>query len=268
MPVLTATDLGATRIEVKNGNGIQDMARETRSSLLLEGFNVVDIGNHIDFGLEETVIAYRPEVAKVAKALAQKFFPKATLKEGGRLSQGADIRVSLGHDQPGDFNLARTHQAGPAAQASEPAATAEVMAKATPGKGLQNRAPHIAASSQPKLPDFLTAEELNQVRIELKNGNGIPGQAWEMGGHLALEGFTVVNVGNHKDFGLEQTVITYRPEASRVAQVLAKKFFPKATLEEEAQLPPWTDVRVSLGRDLLPGQTHQMAQGSPVTAVP
>jgi hypothetical protein len=96
--VLTARDLGETRIEVKNGNGIKDMARGTRSSLILEGFNVVDIGNHIDFGLEETVIAYRPEVAKVAKALAQKFFPKATLKEGGRLSQGADIRVSLGQN--------------------------------------------------------------------------------------------------------------------------------------------------------------------------
>jgi len=101
-PVLTVLDLEGTRIEVKNGNGIQDQARETRSRLFLEGFNVVDIGNHIDFGLDDTVISYRPESAKVARALVQKFFPGAKLEEGGKVSPGADIRVSLGRDQLDD----------------------------------------------------------------------------------------------------------------------------------------------------------------------
>ena len=88
-----------------------------------------------------------------------------------------------------------------------------------------------------------------------------------MGDHLALEGFTVINVGNNKNFGLEKTIIAYRPEAARVVQMLAKKFFPKATLEEEGTLPPWMDVRVSLGRDLVPGQA-QMAQESSGAALP
>jgi Flp pilus assembly protein TadD len=101
-PVLTVLDLEGTRIEVKNGNGIQDQARETRSLLSLEGFNVVAIGNHIDFGLEDTVITYRPESAKVARTLAQKFFPGAKLEAGGKVSPGADIRVSLGRDQLDD----------------------------------------------------------------------------------------------------------------------------------------------------------------------
>jgi Flp pilus assembly protein TadD len=96
--VLTATDLEDTRIEVKNGNGIQNQAREARSLLALEGFTVVGIGNHIDFGLEDTVIAYRPEAKKVARALVRKFFPSAKLEEGGKTSAGADIRVSLGRD--------------------------------------------------------------------------------------------------------------------------------------------------------------------------
>ena len=95
------------------------------------------------------------------------------------------------------------------------------------------------------------------MRIEIRNGNGIPGQAWEMGDH----------VGNNKNFGLEKTIIAYRPEAARVVQMLAKKFFPKATLEEEGTLPPWMDVRVSLGRDLVPGQA-QMAQESSAAALP
>ena len=241
--MLTVLDLEGTRIEVKNGSGIHDQARETRSRLSLEGFTVVGIGNHIDFGLEDTVIAYRPESAKVAQAMAQKFFPGAKLEQGGKLSPGADIRVSLGRDQRGDQNIA----AAPAVieeghkhkQATTPVAT---------------------------LPGYLTAQELN-LRIELRNGNGVTGQAWEMGGHLALEGFRVVNVANDRDFGLEKTVITYRPEAARVAQVIYKKFFPEANLQEEGTLPPWTDVRVSLGRDLISGHRH-LAQGYPGEAIP
>jgi Tfp pilus assembly protein PilF len=225
--VLTVMDLEGTRIEVKNGNGIQHQARETRSLLALEGFNVVGIGNHIDFGLEDTVIAYRPEAQKVAKALVRKFFPTAKLEEGGKITPGADIRVSLGRDQLDDQHLAATSH--------------------------EIDTGHKQAAS-PALPDYLTAQELNRVRVEVKNGNGVAGQAWEMGGHLALEGFRVVNIGNYKDLGLEKTVITYRPEASRVAQVLYKKFFPKANLQEVGTLPAWTDVQVSLGRDLIPIQ--------------
>ena len=52
-----------------------------------------------------------------------------------------------------------------------------------------------------------------------------------------------------------------------MAQALGKQFFPKATLVEEGKLPPWTDVRVSLGRDLIPGQA-QVAQAHPGAAVP
>jgi Tfp pilus assembly protein PilF len=240
-PVLTVLDLEGTRIEVKNGSGIHNQARETRSRLSLEGFTVAGIGNHLDFCLEDTTIAYRPESAKVAQALAQKFFPGAKLEQGGKLSPGMDIRVSLGRDQLNDQDIA----AAPAVieeghkQATTPVAT---------------------------LPGYLTAQELN-LRIELRNGNGVSGQAREMGGHLALEGFRVVNIANDRDFGLEKTVITYRPEAARVAQVIYKKFFPEANLQEEGTLPPWTDVRVSLGRDLISGHRH-LAQGSSGVAIP
>jgi Tfp pilus assembly protein PilF len=241
-PYLTVLDLGGTRIELKNGNGVQDQARETRRRLSLEGFNVVDIGNHIDFGLEKTVIAYRPESAKVAQALAQKFFQGAKLKKEGKLSAGADIRVSLGRDYVGDQNIA-----------------------AAPHKIDEG---HLQAASPPAaLPDYLTVQELSQVRIELKNGNGVKGQAWDIGGHLALEGFRVVNITNYKDFGLQKTVIAYRPEAARVAQALYKKFFPEANLQEEGTLPPWTDVRVSLGRDLIIDHRH-LAQGYTGEAIP
>jgi len=97
-PTLTALELIETEIELKNGNGIQNFARNTRTRLSLEGFNVVNIGNHIDFGLKETIIAYRSEAAPVAEVLAQKFFPAAKLEAGGKTSPRTDIRVSLGRD--------------------------------------------------------------------------------------------------------------------------------------------------------------------------
>jgi Tfp pilus assembly protein PilF len=97
-PFLTSLELHETRIELKNGNGVQNLARDARRLLALEGFTVVSIGNHLDFGLDQTIIAYRPEAARVAQALSHQFFPEAILQEDGKTSLHADIRVSLGRD--------------------------------------------------------------------------------------------------------------------------------------------------------------------------
>ena len=53
------------------------------------------------------------------------------------------------------------------------------------------------------------------------------------------------------DFALEHTVITHRPEVTQVAQTLADKIFPGATLQSEGPLASGVDVHVALGRDLL-----------------
>jgi tetratricopeptide (TPR) repeat protein len=240
-PLLMALDLEGTRIELKNGNGIHDQAREVRNRLSLEGFTVVGIGNHIDFGLEDTVIVYRPEAAKVAQALAQKFFPGAKLAQDGKMSPRADIRVSLGRDLAGEQHIA----------AAPP---------------VSNESHKMVLSPVAPRPDYLTAQELI-LRIEIRNGNGITDQARETGGRLTLEGFRVAHIANNKDFGLEKTVIAYRPEATRLARVLYKKYFPEANLQEEGTLPPWTDVRVSLGRDLISGHRH-LAQGYSGEVIP
>lgn len=255
-PILSVLDLTGTWIEVKNGNGIQDDAREARSLLSLEGFTVVGIGNHIDFGLEETVITYRPESAKVAKMLAAKYFPGAKLQKDGRLSREADIRVSLGRDRLAPQNIARATEDKKPAPKSASASPSQSPGTTASEKGAEDKAPRQAFAPPATPPDFLTAQELSQVRIELRNGNGLPDQAREMRGYLALEGFTVAAIGNHKDFGLEKTIIAYRPEGARVARILYKRYFPEAVLQEEAMLPPWTDVRVSLGRDLVSGLRH------------
>lgn len=252
---LSPEPLADIRIELKNGNGVKNYAREWRRRLTAEGFVVVDIGNHHDFGLEATTIAYRPEAARVARELAQKFFPQARLEEGGKISPQADIRVSLGHDRLG--------VSGPSAAApspSRPSAPPEANISATSeARSEKLPPPRLAAPSEARTSAFLTLPELTDIRIEIKNGNGVKNLAREWRRRLSEEGFTVVDIGNHHDFGLETTTIAYRPEAARVAQNLARKFFPQAKLQEDGKVSPQADVRLSLGLDLIP-QLQQVSQ--------
>jgi hypothetical protein len=94
----TAEELTANAIEIRNGTRTRDLARQTRSILSLEGFNVGMIGNHIDFGAESTVIYYRPEAEKVARALTSKVFPSARLTPDTRINHGMAIKIVLGRD--------------------------------------------------------------------------------------------------------------------------------------------------------------------------
>ena len=50
-----------TNIAILNGNGIHNLAQDTRSRLHLEGYKVVAINNFRDFGVDRTVICCRPE---------------------------------------------------------------------------------------------------------------------------------------------------------------------------------------------------------------
>jgi Tfp pilus assembly protein PilF len=95
---LTCPELVETAIEVRNGNGTPDLARGTRSSLELEGFTVVAIANHLDFGKEKTVVYYRPGAERVARTLSHKFFRDARMETGKKLADDVDIRIVLGHD--------------------------------------------------------------------------------------------------------------------------------------------------------------------------
>jgi Flp pilus assembly protein TadD len=95
---LTAKELMETNIAVINGNGAPDLARRTRSSLSLEGFNVVAIANYLDFGVDRTVIYYRPDSERVAAVLHHKFFPGAAIEPNLRLAANIDVKVILGRD--------------------------------------------------------------------------------------------------------------------------------------------------------------------------
>ena len=95
---LTVAERVDTAIEVRNGNGTKNLARKTRSLLCQEGFTVARIGNHVDFGAAKTMIYYRPEAEKVARAVGATVFPRAGLEPSLKLKKGMDIKILLGAD--------------------------------------------------------------------------------------------------------------------------------------------------------------------------
>ena len=95
---ITAGELMETSIAILNGNGIHNLAHDTRSRLSLEGYNVVAINNFRDFGVDRTVIYYRPDSEHVATILNQQFFPGAAREPSSRLADSIDVQVILGHD--------------------------------------------------------------------------------------------------------------------------------------------------------------------------
>lgn len=72
-----------THIAILNRNGIHNLAHSTRSRLHLEGYRVVAINNFSNFGIDRTVIYYRPG---------------AELEPAPRLAGRIDVKVVLGHD--------------------------------------------------------------------------------------------------------------------------------------------------------------------------
>ena len=88
-----------TNIAILNGNGIHNLAHDTRSRLHLEGYSVVAINNFSNFGVDRTVIYYRPEAERVATTLNKKFPPGAELESAPRLAESIDVKVVLGDDR-------------------------------------------------------------------------------------------------------------------------------------------------------------------------
>jgi hypothetical protein len=95
---LTCAELVCTSIEVRNGTRTKNLARHTRARLSQEGFSVAKIGNHVDFGVTQTTIYYRPGAERVARVVASAFFPGAGLEQTQALKKGMDVKILLGAD--------------------------------------------------------------------------------------------------------------------------------------------------------------------------
>ena len=279
-PPLTALERATTGIEVRNGTWTRNLAHESRSLLSQEGFNVTEIGNHIDFGAESTVIYYRPGAERVARGLNWEIFPKAKIAASSNLKAGVAIKILLGRDlmeQP--LTMARLAAAASgvspsAAPMTKPAAQPRPEAAKEPPAPVTQAAPaksapvkpqiqaNLTAPATPKVAPgapgataasggVLTAGDLINTPIEIRNGTRARNLAHQTRRLLSLEGFTVGIIGNHIDFGAEYTEIFYLPSAEKVARALNSGIFPGARLTPSSKLNQGMAIKVVLGHDLL-----------------
>jgi hypothetical protein len=174
-----------------------------------------------------------------------------------KLKKGVDILVVLRGDllENPQF-MARLNDGGPpAAPLSQPSAATDTLAAAKTEAGQQPLAAQSKeVAAQPltsPAPTPLTAAELVDTAIEVRNGNGTRNLARQTCSLLRQEGFTVAKIGNHVDFGAAKTMIYYRPGAEKVARAVSAAVFPRAGLEPSLELKKGMDIKILLGADLL-----------------
>ena len=282
---LTAAERARAGIELRNGTRTKFLAHHTRTLLTREGFKVTQIGNYIDFGAATTTIYYRPGAERVAQALSSEFFPGAALEPSSRLNKQSTIKVVLGRDLVDQPRLA-VRAAGSQAVTSPPAGEAKPLKVGTPALPVASKQPAapvtlaapvqsgpdkpriqpvaqaLAPAAPPKAggpsrpatvpsPSYLTATELENTVIEIRNGTRSHYLAHRARSLLSTEGFNVGIIGNYIDFGAASTVIYYRTGAERVARALSSEFFPGACLTPSSKLSQGIAIKVLLGQDLL-----------------
>ncbi|MFN2382631.1 MAG: LytR C-terminal domain-containing protein [Gemmatimonadota bacterium] len=111
------------------------------------------------------------------------------------------------------------------------------------GQG-SNAGPAANADGPPSAPP--PARE--RIRIEVRNGSGIPGAAGRMTEFLRAAGFDVVDFGNADRFDVDRTQVLDggRPaQAREVATAL-----PGVPIATRSDSSPYLDVTVLIGRDL------------------
>ena len=180
-----------------------------------------------------------------------------------RMSQAL---AALGRSEPDNYaeepRPATPGQPDPSSQKQIPLAAGP---QPRPGAGTPGLPPPVLKTQKPEAPRLppLTAAELTDTSITVLNGAGAPNLAARTREVLSREGFQVDRIGNHRDFGAQETLISYRPEAERVAQALEAKCLQLSRMEQNTELPEGVDIKVILGHDLLqrPQWLAQLAEG-------
>jgi Flp pilus assembly protein TadD len=187
-----------------------------------------------------------PPVAEISTPVAAAASPSMSAKQKRLIPATAP-------PQPKVARLAPPAQPAPVLAAPD---SNRPVVKASPAPPETALTPAAAATPVPRAdtrpqPAYLTALELVNTGIEVRNGTPRPHLAREMGSLLDQEAFTVVKIGNHVNFGAEKTLIYYRPQAQRVAKVLRDDILPLAGLEPSDRLKGQAAIKVLLGHDLL-----------------
>lgn len=94
------------------------------------------------------------------------------------------------------------------------------------------------------------SESAHGFRLEIVNGNGVPGLARRVRETLREEDAAAARLSNMKSFTQRETAIQYRPGFHEEARLLSLKFPTHPRLFHHTDLGPAVDVRLILGKDI------------------
>jgi len=101
-----------------------------------------------------------------------------------------------------------------------------------------------------------TTQDLQQLRLEVSNGNGVNGAASKVSKFLRGQGYTAARLTNKKPYRTQATQIHYRPGYEAQAMLLQSKLLDAPKLVERNDIRANVSVRVVLGKDMVTQLAH------------
>ena len=149
-----------------------------------------------------------------------------------------DVPLPLAPPAAGHVRVLDTANVGAIAQLD--AMSARELASPSPG------AAHTAASADAAR----AATHAATARVEVSNGNGVPGMAAGLGRWLAARGIATDRLSNQRPFRQQQTVVQYREGHEDAARLVVKAMAPSVRAEARPMRQLRSDVRIVLGHDI------------------
>ncbi|PIG27867.1 tetratricopeptide repeat protein [Janthinobacterium sp. 35] len=163
------------------------------------------------------------------------------------------------HDLRRDLALVRGAAAPQPVPVPVPEAPAMARVEITQSDGMARlqRIPAAVRSVPAAVPERpMPAAPAPQPRLEIVNGNGVPGMAAALARSLAGAPVQVVRLTNETSFQVARTRVEYRPAQEQLARQLARQLGPQ--VQTQAADCPASELRLVLGRDLSdPAMLHR-----------
>ena len=143
----------------------------------------------------------------------------------------------------------------------EAPAMARVEITQSDGMARLQRVPAAVRSVPAAVPERpMPAASAPQPRLEIVNGNGVPGMAAALARSLAGAPVQVVRLANDASFQVARTRVEYRPAQEQAARQLARQLGLQVQTQVQIQAAdcPASELRLVLGRDLSdPAMLHR-----------
>lgn len=107
-------------------------------------------------------------------------------------------------------------------------------------------------SPSSRVENPVSPESIHSMKIEVSNGNGVPGMAAKVGAYLKRKNFSVTRLTNAANFGFGDTRLFYSPGYLHEAYELAKQIPGWQNMDKMSESgSSGIKVRLLLGRDLV-----------------